>query len=148
MNDTLAAVLQKGVSVFDGLFDLLEDLEAANIATAVASNGPMAKMQASLRPSGLWEWFDGRIYSGHVFAPKPAPDMLVHAMADAKAKPSETVFIDDSPSGCRAGQAAGVKTFGFNPEGDTRNLANVGAIPARAMREIQQALSKIRASFE
>ena len=114
MNDTLAAVLQKGVPVFDGLFDLLEDLEAANIATAVASNGPMAKMQASLRPSGLWERFDGRIYSGHVFAPKPAPDMLLAACEAAGVAPRHTVMVGDTSYDMDMARNAGCLALGVS----------------------------------
>lgn len=140
MNRAVAAVLIKGVPVIDGLFELLDALDTAGVAQAVASNGPMAKMQASLGASGLWDRFTGRIYSGYDHAPKPAPDMLLHAMQVADACPSETVFIDDSPSGCKAGQAAGVRTFGLNPQGDTRGLAAVGAIPVTSLHEVQTLL--------
>ena len=141
MNTAVAAILKQGVPLFDGLWELLDLLDRKGIHKAIASNGPMSKMQASLTPSGLWDRFQGCIYSGHDFTPKPAPDLLVHAMTIAGTAPSETIFIDDSPAGCKAGQAAGVKTFGFNPEGDTRHLAQIGAIPIRSLREIQ-------ASFE
>jgi len=141
MNSAVAALLKQGVPVFDGLFDLLGMLDKHGIQTAVASNGPMSKMQASLTPSGLWDRFAGRIYSGHDYAPKPAPDMLLHAMKTANVTPQETIFIDDSPAGCQAGQKAGVKTYGFNPAGDARNLAQTGATPIRSLCEINALLT-------
>jgi len=67
------AALGKGVPVFDGVFDLLNALDTAGIATAIASNGPMRKMEITLRPTQLWDRFAPRIYSGHDYAPKPAP---------------------------------------------------------------------------
>lgn len=148
INASVAAILAKGVPIFDGLFDLLDACDAAGVATAIASNGPMTKMQASLTPSGLWDRFQGRIYSGHDFAPKPAPDMLHHAMKVAGATPATTFFIDDSPSGCKAGIAAGVMTFGFKPSGDAAHLEALGAIPARSMGAIQAKLALPTASFE
>lgn len=148
INKAVADILAKGVPIFDGLFDLLDALETANIATAIASNGPMSKMKASLTPSGLWNKFNGRIYSGHDYAPKPAPDMLLNAIEKAGTTSAETIFIDDSPTGCRAGIAASVRVYGFRPIGDTGDLEKVGAIPKRSMQDIQMSIFSDSVSFE
>jgi len=84
MNSAVAALLKQGVPVFDGLFDLLDTLDKQGIQTAVASNGPMSKMQASLTPSGLWNRFAGRIYSGHEHAPKPKQSLSMTLQPGAK----------------------------------------------------------------
>ncbi|MDX8346622.1 HAD family phosphatase [Cognatiyoonia sp. IB215446] len=97
--------LRQGVDVIDGVWDLLNLLKDRQIA--VASNGPMEKMAITLKPSGLWAHFAGRIYSGHDHGPKPAPDMLLRIMRDAGVTAAETVMIDDMRSGCLAAQAAG-----------------------------------------
>lgn len=135
------AALRVGVPVFEGLYSLLDAIESRGIAKAIASNGPMEKMDITLPPVGLHDRFAGTIYSGHVHgAPKPAPDLLFHAMKIAGVTPAETVMIDDSFAGCGAAQAAGVRCFGFLPEGDTSKLASVGAVPVRSMTALQRAL--------
>ena len=132
--------LNEGVEVIDGVTDLIETLNARGIAIAIASNGPMPKMEITLRPSGLWDHFVGRIYSGHQYGPKPAPDMLLQVMKDAGANADETVMIDDMPSGCRAAQAAGIKCFGYVADGDPNRLDDTDAVPITSMRAISQAL--------
>jgi len=130
------AALAKGVPVFDGVIDLLDRLDAAGVATAIASNGPQRKMEISLTPSGLHTRFAGRIYSGHDHAPKPDPLMLTKAMQMAGAAPDETVFIDDSLTGAQAGLNANVTTIGYIPEGDDGTRAARGIIPIRSMADI------------
>lgn len=135
------AALRGGVPVFEGVYDLLTAIENRGIATAIASNGPLEKMAITLPPVDLHDRFAGRIYSGHIHgAPKPAPDLLRHAMQVAGVGPDETVMIDDSPAGCGAAQAAGVRCFGFLPVGDTSKLEATGATPVRSMAALQKAL--------
>lgn len=118
------AALEQGVPVIAGVVDLLEVLDNAGVATAIASNGPMAKMQISLGPSGLWAWFAGRIYSGHDFRPKPGPEMLQHAMQMAGATPAETVMIDDTAAGWKAARAAGVRGLAYVADGRPVSVAD------------------------
>lgn len=134
--ETLFVALGNGVPVFDGVFDLLDKIDAKGLHKAIASNGPMQKMATTLTPSGLLQRFDGVTYSGHDYPPKPKPDMLIHAMNVAGVSREETVFIDDSAAGCSAARNAGVRCFGFAPEGDTSRLESVGAEPVRSMAEI------------
>ncbi|PJI86297.1 HAD superfamily hydrolase (TIGR01509 family) [Yoonia maricola] len=132
--------LRQGVAVIAGVEDLIDQLMAKGIAIAIASNGPMQKMEITLRPSGLWQRFEGRIYSGHQYAPKPKPDMLYQIMADAGVMPAQTVMIDDMPSGCRAAQAAGVRCFGYVADGDPARLDGTGAIKVWSMAEVADLL--------
>ena len=119
------AKFREGVEVIPGVFDLLDRLGDRKIA--IASNGPMAKMEVTLKPSGLWDRFAGRIYSGHDHGPKPRPDMIKRIMADAGVPPEHTLMIDDMPTGCRAAQAAGIRCYGFVIEGDPARLDGTDA---------------------
>ena len=130
------AALAKGVPVFDGVMDLLDRLDAAGVQMAIASNGPPRKMEISLSPSGLHDRFADRIYSGHDHKPKPDPLMLHLAMQAAGVSSAQTVFIDDSITGARAGLQAGITTLGYVPEGDDGSRATLGIRPVRTMGEI------------
>lgn len=134
------AALRKGVDVYPGVIALIDALHERGIATAVASNGPVAKMEITLTPSGLADRLAGRLYSGHDFAPKPAPDLLIHAMAVAGVTAADTVFIDDTPTGWAAGQAAGVRTLGFLADGDPARIKGHTAEPVADMRAVAAAL--------
>lgn len=134
------AELAKGVVVFDGLFDLLNTLDANGIKTAIASNGPMDKMATSLGPSGLFDRFEGRIYSGREMKPKPAPDMLIAAMTQANASPSQTVMIDDTPVGIKSADAAGTRAIGFAAASNADALRATGHPVAMTMADVQRLL--------
>ena len=137
---TVFDVLREGVLVFDGLFALLDALDAADVAVAVASNGPMAKMQISLGPSGLWDRLQGRIYSRDDHAPKPAPDMLLAACRDNGVAPADAVMIDDTTAGTRAADAAGMAAIGFAAASDADKLRATGHPVAHTMDEVRARL--------
>ncbi len=134
--DRVFARLSEGVPVIDGVEKIIDRLDARGIAKAIASNGPVRKMEITLTPSGLWQRFAPHIYSGHDHGPKPAPDMIHRIMADLGVDPERSVMIDDSPTGCRAAQAAGIRCFGFAPDGDAARFAGSGAEPVRTMADV------------
>lgn len=139
--ERMFARLAEGVPLIDGVMDLIDAVEASGAAIWVASNGPYRKMCHTLAPHGLWDRFQGRIMSREDFAPKPAPDMILHAMAREQATAAETVFIDDSPAGCAAGIAAGVLTLGFAADTAPHRLAETGAEPIGSMADIRRRLA-------
>lgn len=130
--------MDQGVPCFDGLVPLLDALDAAGVPQYVASNGPMEKMRRSLGPSGLWDRFAGRILSREQHAPKPDPAMVLYALAQTGARPVRSVMIDDSPTGCRAAIAGGVRCIGFATEGQAAELAALGAETALSMAEVKR----------
>lgn len=138
--EKMFARLSQGVPLIDGVLDLIAAVEATGAQIWVASNGPYQKMRHTLAPHGLWDRFDGRIMSREDFAPKPAPDMILHAMAQVGADRSETVFVDDSATGCAAGIAAGVRTIGYAGETPAAILAEAGAEPVASMAEVRHLL--------
>lgn len=130
------AVLRQGVDVLPGVIDLLDRIDAQGIKTAVASNGPVAKMEITLPPVHLWDRFRGRIYSGHDHGAKPAPDMILKIMADAGVTADETVMIDDSMAGCMAAVNAGVQALGFVADGDKTRFDGTTIEPVAHMDDI------------
>ncbi len=134
------ADLRKGVDVIEGVIPLLDRLQRSGIQTAVASNGPIPKMEITLKPSGLWERLDGRIYSGHDHGAKPRPDMLLKIMSDLGVSPNQTVMVDDMPAGFLAAQAAGVRCFGYVADGDPTRIDGMEAIPVTSMQQITDLL--------
>ncbi len=134
------AALRKGVPVIAGVIDLIRALDRAGIKRAIASNGPVPKMEISLAPSGLFDLFAGRIYSGHDHGPKPSPDMLRKIISDHGVTPEESVMIDDMPAGFLAAKAAGVRCFGYVADGDPSRIGDTGATPVTHMDQIAATL--------
>ena len=103
---------------------VLDALDAVGIGYAIGSNGPVAKMDVTLRCCGMLERFSGRIYSAHdCAASKPAPDVYLKAASEAGIAPERCVVIEDSASGARAGAAAGMAVYGFARGGPRDKLA-------------------------
>ena len=116
-----------GIDPMPGIVDALGALDAAGIPHCVASNGPMAKMAASLTGAKLLDRLGGireldtldrdprpaRIFTADdVPNPKPAPDLFLHAARTLGVDPSRCVVVEDSPSGIVAALAAGMAAVG------------------------------------
>jgi HAD superfamily hydrolase (TIGR01509 family) len=138
----LYARLAEGTELVAGITGIFDRLEAAGRAYCIASNGRLAKMQITLgqHPATLAR-LAGRIFSAEqVPAPKPAPDLFLHAAQSLGRSPAACIVIEDSATGARAARAAGMRCFGFAPEGDGAHLAAEGAIPFRAMSDLPELL--------
>lgn len=135
------ARLELGVEKVAGIDPLLDALEARNIPMAVGSNGAIRKMQITLGQTGLWQRFEGRIFSAKVLGvAKPAPDLFLHAAAQIGVAPSDCVVVEDSPSGCIAARRAGMRCYGFAERTAPARLSAEGAIPVASMVELMEQL--------
>ena len=93
---------------------VIEALDAIDLPACVASSGSHEKMRFTLGHVGLWERFEGRIFSAtEVEHGKPAPDLFLHAAASMGWEPAETAVVEDSPAGVQAALAAGMTAFGY-----------------------------------
>lgn len=113
------AHLGEDSDVYSGLKAALDQLSAAGLTLACATNKRQAPADRLLRMKGLRDCFDVLIGgdSEGVAAGKPAPDMLLAMMAQAGAEPAETIFVGDSAYDVKACRAAGILpialSFGF-----------------------------------
>jgi HAD superfamily hydrolase (TIGR01509 family) len=93
---------------------VLEALDRITVPTCVASSGSHDKLRFTLGHTGLYERFEGRIFSGHEVANgKPAPDLFLHAAARMGAKPGRCAVVEDTLYGVQAARAAGMRAFGY-----------------------------------
>jgi HAD superfamily hydrolase (TIGR01509 family) len=107
------------------------------IPSCVASNGPMAQIEHSLRVVGLHDRFSGRIFSAYsVRAWKPDPALFLHAGNALGVPPEHCAVIEDSELGIAAGIAAGMQVFAFLPEGG--QSAHREAQTLRALSELSR----------
>jgi HAD superfamily hydrolase (TIGR01509 family) len=126
--EKLYAQLALGTPLIPGVEAVLDRLDAAGVAYAIGSNGAMQKMEVTLgQHPAVLRRFRGRMFSGQdLGAPKPAPDLYLHAAAVLGVAPGACVVVEDSPTGARAARAAGIRCLGFAPQGNPA-LAAEGA---------------------
>ena len=102
-------------------------LDAIELPICVASSGPHHKMAVTLRVTGLWERFEGRIYSAsEVARGKPAPDLFLHAAREMSFDPATTAVVEDSVPGVVAACSAGMRALAFALDTDAALLAAAG----------------------
>ena len=101
------ALFKKRLKPISGVGDLIARVKSAGKRVCVASQGPHNKMRLTLGVTGLWDHFDGRIFSAHdVARPKPYPDLFLHAAQKMGVTPEYCCVIEDSQTGLKAARAA------------------------------------------
>jgi HAD superfamily hydrolase (TIGR01509 family) len=121
-----------------GIHDALERIATP---TCVASSGRIDKMRITLGQTGLWDRFEGRIFTAaDVPRAKPFPDLFLHAASRMGAAPARCAVVEDSPRGVEAGVAAGMRVLGYAARNDADALASAGAEVFSDMRELPERL--------
>lgn len=119
--------MQDKTAPYPGVLKLLEELKAAGIKLAVASNKFEDAVKA-LCPVYFGDWFDMAVGASDRTAKKPAPVMVLNAMAALGAAPNRTVYVGDSDVDVKTARNAGLPcicvTWGFR---DRAALAECGA---------------------
>lgn len=137
-NAQLAASLQAIPGVVDAVERVAEIYPGR---TACASGADRPKIELQLRKIGLFDAFEGRIFSG-MEQPnsKPAPDVYLAAAASLGIDPAEAAVIEDSPTGVIAGAAAGSHVLGFCPDSPVHQSADtlLAAGAAETFSEMEQ----------
>ena len=126
-----------------GVREAVEALQAAGVATCVASSGTPEKMRFTLGLTGLWELFEGRIFSAsQVPRGKPFPDLFLHAALAMDVQPFACTVIEDSVPGVRAARAAGMRALAYagEPYANPAALAAAGGELFHDMRRLPDLL--------
>lgn len=119
-----------------GIHEVLEKLQTTELQTCVASSGPHAKMQITLNKTGLWDYFDGRIFSADdVGRGKPWPDLFLHSARQFDISPQQCLVVEDSIAGVKAAVAAGMPVIGYS-HNDVRSR-QLAAEGARVIHDMQ-----------
>ena len=130
------AAFERELAAVPGVRDAVDALHAAGVETCVASSGSHEKMRLTLGMTGLWDRFDGRIFSAYDVAHgKPAPDLFLHAAATMGHAPADCTVVEDAPAGVEAALAAGMRVLAYAGSTDPAALSGAHAIFG-AMREL------------
>jgi HAD superfamily hydrolase (TIGR01509 family) len=108
----------KEVALLPGAEDCL-DWCAGRFRTALVSGSPHRLIDAAIEGAGWSPFFQLRLSSDEMERGKPHPDVYEEAMRRLGVQPGETVVLEDSGAGIRAGLAAGARVIAVpNPETD------------------------------
>lgn len=79
------------------------------VPMAVASNGELRNVEATLRATGLLDLFDTIVCAEEVARGKPAPDVYLEAARRMRIEPESCVVFEDTDEGLAAARAAGMR---------------------------------------
>jgi HAD superfamily hydrolase (TIGR01509 family) len=102
-------VISREALPMPGAVDLVERV-SKRVPVAVASNSPRHLLEVTLDRSGFTESFPVSVAGDEVARAKPAPDLYLAACAALSAEPAACLAFEDSVTGLRAAQAAGLRT--------------------------------------
>lgn len=122
----------------EGIVAVLDRLDELTVDACVASSGTPERIRHTLGLTGLWDRFEGRIFSAvDVAHGKPAPDLFLLAASHMNVDPSRCVVIEDSVPGVCAAVAAGMSVLGYaGGLAAPDQLAAAGAAVFGHMREL------------
>lgn len=90
-----------------GLFELLDFLDSKGVRRGMATSSIRPWVDILLDRFDLRKRFDAIATGEDAARGKPEPDIYLKALYDLKAKPEETIALEDALNGVRAAKAAG-----------------------------------------
>lgn len=138
-----AAALESELKAVPGIEEVLASM---GIPYCVASSGTHEKMHTTLGVTGLLPKFQGKMYSvTEVANSKPAPDVFLYAARQSGVDASACAVIEDTPTGVRAGAAAGMTVFGYCALTPQQRLIAAGAhYTFECMRDLPELIRRCR----
>lgn len=126
LRERTAHVFEAELQPVPGIVATLNEL---TLPFCVASSGPHSKMRVSLGVTGLFERFEGRIFSAHDVGNrgKPAPDVFLFAAERMGVPPERAVVIEDSVAGVTGAIAAGMTVYAYATHTPEARLRAAGA---------------------
>ncbi|MBB2895109.1 N-acetylmuramic acid 6-phosphate phosphatase MupP [Pseudomonas sp. AS2.8] len=96
--------------LFDGMAEILRDLDAARLRWGVVTNKPVRFAEPIMQRLGLAERSACLVCPDHVTHSKPDPEMVLLACRQLAVDPQTALFIGDDLRDIESGRAAGSKT--------------------------------------
>jgi HAD superfamily hydrolase (TIGR01509 family) len=112
-----------------GLRTLLQAIRAAGIRQIAVTNAPPDNVRLMLQEIGLSDAFETIVFGEDCTHAKPHPEPYLVGLRKLglEDQPEKALIFEDSPSGVRAGVAAGVRTIALATTQPPGVLAGLGA---------------------
>lgn len=118
---------EEGLALRPGVHALLDRAAAQGIFAYVVTSAEHRLARLSLEVTGLLSRLPARVCHEDVVKHKPAPDPYLLAAQRLSIPPERCLVIEDSPSGIRAGKAAGCTVIGYPGVLSPKSLREAGA---------------------
>lgn len=104
-------IIEHGVPVKEGLYELLDYLKKRNIkiGLATSSTDTIAKKYLSL--ANVSKYFDYMVFGNEVKNSKPDPEIFLRVSNKANVNPSDSLVLEDSEAGVKAAERGGFNVY-------------------------------------
>lgn len=136
------SVMIAGTQLLPGAADLLTGLHRRGARVGLCSNKPRAFSHGLLRHLGLADCFSLILGPEDVARPKPAPDMLRHALTVLGLPAARVLYVGDMTVDIETARAAGVAVW-IVPTGSDRRDALVQARPDRLLTDLCEFVAEL-----
>ncbi len=106
-------IYEPNMAPINGLERLLHELKNAGLKLAVASSATASNIDFVLNNLSIKSMFDTIVDGPRVSKPKPNPQIFLKAADDLGIKPEHCIVFEDSLSGIKSANAAGMKVIGI-----------------------------------
>ena len=131
------SVIQSGTRWLPGALEMLQALHAQGLELGICSNKPIAFTRLILAGFTSESLFDIVLGPEDAGRHKPAPDILLLAMARLGVGPEETLYVGDMTVDIQTARAAGVRVW-VVPTGSDTVEALDAARPDRRLRDLNE----------
>ncbi len=139
LRTAVEARVSKDVKAIEGVVDLIRLLSDQQMPICVASSGSISKMHVTLGQVGLLDLLRDFLFSAQdAGRSKPHPDIFIRAARTMGFSCANSVIIEDSLTGVKAGVASGARVLGYtgDPFANADELSNAGAVVFNHMDEV------------
>jgi phosphoglycolate phosphatase len=134
------SVMIEGTHLFPGVAETLQALHHAGLFLAICSNKPVAFTRGLLDHFGLKPVFTAILGPEDVTHPKPAPDLLLAALARLSVRADEALYVGDMDVDVLTARAADVRVW-VVPTGSSSLATLQSAKPDRLLDTFRDLLS-------
>jgi len=110
-----------------GLTEFLRWMDETGVRRVAVTNAPRANAEVMLSGMRLSDEFEALLIGEECSRSKPFPDPYQAGLSALGLQPSDTIAIEDSPSGLRSAVAAGIPTIGILSGQKAESLSAAGA---------------------
>jgi beta-phosphoglucomutase len=130
----------------NGLENFLIELKEAGIKMALATSSDIHDVDFIFNTVPIRQYFDAVIIGSMVSQPKPSPQIFFKAADQLNARPEKCVVFEDSTSGLKAGNNAGMKVVGITTSHPATVISQVASLVINDYADVN--LHKLAALFE
>lgn len=105
-----AYLVEHGIDVKPGVPETLKALKDMGVRLGLATSTYKTLAINRLTKTGLYEFFDEKVFGDEIEDGKPKPDIYLRACEKLGVKPEEAIGVEDSINGVIASSSAGLHT--------------------------------------